>query len=62
MQPPKIPKTITRLYWNGQLLQGFVAAQVAYFSTTTAKTGAHKKGEKYPHFNRHLRCKKHLTK
>jgi hypothetical protein len=25
----KFPQTITRLYWNGQLLQGFVATQVA---------------------------------
>jgi hypothetical protein len=36
MQPPKIPQTITRLYWNGQLLQEFVATQVAYFSTANS--------------------------
>jgi hypothetical protein len=29
-----IPQTITRLYWNGQLLQGYVATQVAHLSTT----------------------------
>ncbi len=28
-----IPQTITRLYWNDQLLQGYVATQVAHLST-----------------------------
>ena len=28
------PQTITRIYWNGQLLQEYVATQVAHLSTT----------------------------
>jgi hypothetical protein len=43
-----LPQTITRLYWNSQLLQGYVATQVAYFSTTHSQTGAPNKGEKHP--------------
>jgi hypothetical protein len=30
----KIPQTIMSIHRNGQLLQGFVATLVAYFSTT----------------------------
>jgi hypothetical protein len=29
-----IPQIIMRLYWNVQLLQGYVTTQVAHFSTT----------------------------
>jgi hypothetical protein len=29
-----IPQTITRLYWYGQLLQGYVATPVAHLFTT----------------------------
>jgi hypothetical protein len=41
---------MTRLYWNGQLLQGYVATQVAYLAPLTAKTVAPKKGERHPPF------------
>ncbi len=39
-----IPQTITRLYWNGQLLQGYVATQVAYFSTTHSQNRCTQEG------------------
>ncbi len=29
-----MPQIITWLYWNGQLLEGYVTTQVAHFSTT----------------------------
>jgi hypothetical protein len=45
-----IPQIITRLYWNGQLLQGYVATPVAHLSTTHSQTDAPKKGEKPPPF------------
>jgi hypothetical protein len=40
-----IPQIIMRLYWNGQLLQGYVATPVAHLSITHS---APKKGEKPP--------------
>jgi hypothetical protein len=46
----KIPQTIARLYWNGQLQQEYVATQVAYLSTTHSQNRCTKKGEKHPHF------------
>jgi hypothetical protein len=46
-----IPQIITRLYWNGQLLQGCVATQRAHIlAQPTAITGAPRKGEKPPPF------------
>jgi hypothetical protein len=40
----KIPQTITWFYWNGQLLQGCVATQVAYFSITHSQNRCTQKG------------------
>jgi hypothetical protein len=44
-------QTITRIYWNGQLLQEYVATQVAHLSPTNSQTGAPKKGKKPPPFH-----------
>jgi hypothetical protein len=51
-----IPQTITRLYWNGQLLQGYVATPTAHHSQPE---------QVYPrrvrnllHFNGGWKCKK----
>ena len=46
----KIPQTITKLYWNGQLLQGYVATQVAYFSTTHSQNRCTQKGRETSSF------------
>ncbi len=39
-----IPQTITRLYWNGQLLQGYVATPVAHLSTNHSQNRCTQKG------------------
>jgi hypothetical protein len=55
-----IPQVIMRLYlyWNGQLLQGYVATLVAHLSTTHSQTGAPRKGEKPPPFQWTLEIQK----
>jgi hypothetical protein len=39
-----IPQIITRLYWNGQLLQGYVATPVAHLSTTHSQNRCTQEG------------------
>jgi hypothetical protein len=46
----KIPQTITRFFWNDQLLQGYGPYRLHILAPLTAKTGAPKKGEKHPPF------------
>jgi hypothetical protein len=38
------------VYWNGQLLQGYVATQVSHFSTTNSQNWNTKKGVRPPVF------------
>jgi hypothetical protein len=39
-----IPQTITRIYWNGQLLQRYVATLMAHLSTTHSQNRCTQEG------------------
>jgi hypothetical protein len=41
-----IPQTITRLYWSGQLLQGYLATEIAHLSTTHCQNRCTQEGQK----------------
>ena len=62
MQPPKSLKLLPGFIGMVNYYRDLWPHRLHILASLTAKTGAPKKGEKHPHFNGHLRCKKHLTK